>query len=102
MILGLIGFLFILVVGPAMAILDRFERFSYAIAVVGLLGATLGVIALLTGWKGLEDDPTDGCAKTGYILGWICSTIVILEIVLVVAIFGLFFSSWRILPGPLN
>ena len=102
MVLGLIGFLFILVVGPALAMLDRFERFSCAIALVGLLGTILGVVAVVTGSKALESDPNDGCAKTGYILGWICTVIVAMEILLVVAVFGLLFSSRRMMQGLLN
>jgi hypothetical protein len=48
---------------------------DYTALVMGLLSFFIcpifGPIAISVGSGALQDDPDDGCAKAGYILGWV-------------------------------
>jgi hypothetical protein len=43
----------------------------------------LGPVAVMVGNGALRDDPDDGCAKAGVVLGWICTAVLILGMCLI-------------------
>lgn len=86
MVLGLIGFFFIFVIGPTMSMFARALGEIVCVGFVPLLGAILSFVAVMIGGQAMREDSRDGCAKTGYIVGWISLGVVLLEIVAVVAL----------------
>ena len=55
----------------------------YSVGCFQLLGLILGFSAMVIGGAAKRDDPDDGCAKVGYILGWILTILLTLTILVI-------------------
>jgi hypothetical protein len=61
--------------------------------VLGILGLVLcgllAPIAVMVGHQAMQDDPRDGCAKAGYIMGWIGSAFLLVALLYVCGYWGM-------------